>query len=103
MNRTHPLLAAWMAAVLLGIAGCIASAPPPVATETRWVGVNRDNAVASARDDAHRRYGELVTGDVDVQRRGGCWIVELRRSNGGGLRYAISAQDGSIRERSTFQ
>jgi hypothetical protein len=35
--------------------------------------------------------------------RGGYWVVELHATNGYGLRYAISARDGSIRERGMVQ
>lgn len=94
-------------ALLTGAAGCSPKSPPPAApdgpVEAASAPVSRDSAVMSARQDAYYRYGELAGGGVDVQRRGGFWIIELRRAQGGGLRYAISANDGSIRQRSTFQ
>jgi hypothetical protein len=93
------------AALLAGAAGCSSAARAPLAPEDEAedLSVSRETAEASARQDAYYRYGELAGGGVDVQRRGGFWIIELRNAHGGGLRYAISADDGSIRERTTFQ
>jgi hypothetical protein len=103
--RTFPVALA--AALLAGATGCSSATPTPAApdapAEAAGAPVTRDSAVLSARQDAYYRYGEVAGGGVDVQRSGGFWIIELRRAQGGGLRYAISANDGSIRQRSTFQ
>jgi hypothetical protein len=65
--------------------------------------LNRADAIASAREDALRIYGSGWGAQVDAQYQGGFWVVELRAPTGYRLRYAISARDGSIRERNMIQ
>lgn len=96
----HDLVAVVFAAIALAT-GCQAATNEPAAAPER--SVTREEAVASARQDAYLRYGAVAAGEAQVQRRGVFWVVELHRPEGGGLSYAISAQDGSIRQRSTFQ
>ena len=107
--RTSPVACILTVAVIaaaLAAAGCDGAAPPP-RTATQVSGTSRHtdrrSAIASAQRDAALRFGELAVAGVDAQRMGGVWVVELRGANGGGLRYAISTQDGSIRERSAFR
>lgn len=91
------------AALLAGAAGCSSAAAPPAdPSEDRADPLTREAALASARQDAYQRFGARTEG-MGTHRRGDYWVIELRREDGGGLRYAISAEDGSIRERSTFQ
>jgi hypothetical protein len=104
--KTHtPTLALVLSALFApALGGCASSSAQDAArapTEAR--DVNRAGAIASARQDAVRSYGDGWVAAVDAQYRSGFWVVELRAANGAGLRYAISARDGSIRERNTFQ
>src|SRR5262245_40104113 len=88
----------------LALAGCGASSTPDEArSPSEAHDVNRAGAIQSARQDASRSYGDGWIAAVDAQYRAGFWVVELRAANGAGIRYAISARDGSIRERNTFQ
>jgi hypothetical protein len=90
-------------------AGC-EDAPPvrtPVSSVVR-VGepagvVTRSIAVDTARTDAVARYGSGWIASVDAQQYGRFWVVELRASNGKGLRYTISTADGGIKQRNLFQ
>lgn len=96
----------WIVLVLglAALAGCeppqpAASAPAPVREE----GVDRTTAIQHAQRDAAFRHAELQIARVDAHRQGGFWVVELTSPTGSGLRYTISAQDGSIRQRNMFQ
>jgi hypothetical protein len=82
------------------LAGCEAAPPPSSPHEVREI--NRNTAISSAKLDASVNYN-LSPSNVFAQRFGGFWVVELRAPSGQGLRYAISARDGSIRERSALQ
>jgi hypothetical protein len=88
-----PLLGACAAAT--GPEDTHASAPPRE--------LSRADAIASARQDATRSYGDGWAAQVDAQYQGGFWVVELQARSGYRLRYAISARDGSIRERNMIQ
>jgi len=88
----------------LTLAGCAGSSTPDEArapSETH--DVNRAVAIQSARRDATRSYGDGWIAAVDAHYLGGFWVVELRAATGAGIRYAISARDGSIRERNVLQ
>jgi hypothetical protein len=96
----------WIALVLglAALAGCeppkpAASAPAPVHDDA----LDRTTAIQHAQRDAAFRYSELQVARVDAHRQGGFWVIELTSLNGSGLRYTISAQDGSIRQRNMFQ
>lgn len=95
------------ATAIVGCADAPTGAQPATAVEGRAAAepkpVDRVQAIQSARTDASMRYRELWVADVGAQRVGLFWIVELRSPTGSGVRYAISSQDGSIRERNTFQ
>src|SRR5262245_36222766 len=95
------VLSALFVSALGGCASSSAQAGARAPSEAR--DVSRAGAIASARQDAVRSYGDGWVAAVDAQLRGSFWVVELRSANGAGLRYAISARDGSIRERNTFQ
>ncbi len=86
-------------------AGCESAPPARTSADAGEAArhVDRQAAIESARRDAALRFRELWVSGVDAQRMGAYWIVELHGANGGGLRYAISSQDGSIRQRSAFQ
>src|SRR5262245_19597370 len=100
--RRHDLAFALVAA--LAAAGCHSSAPANAPTEAASPrALTREAAIASARQDAYMRFGEVAPSAVQAERRGEFWVVELRRSDGAAVSYAISAEDGSIRQRSTIQ
>ena len=65
--------------------------------------LSRTEAIASARQDASRTYGNGSGALINAQYANGYWVVELVASNGATLHYAISARDGSIRERAMMQ
>ncbi len=65
--------------------------------------VSREVAVKTARSDAATHFQAPSVNATNAQRTGPYWVVELRTPNGTGLRYAISRQDGSIRQRDSFQ
>ncbi len=97
-----PLLFSLLAAA--GLAGCDAQKPQPqVPAAASQDGVTRTAAIQNAQRDAAFRYAELPIARVDARRLGGFWVVELTSNTGPGLRYTISALDGSIRERNMFQ
>ena len=80
--------------------GCAESAPEaetPVQVEQQ--SLKREDAIARARHDAALRYGAIAGGEAITNRAGDFWIVELRGLGTGSVRYTISSQDGSIRER----
>lgn len=97
---------ATLAALLLAalVSGCAADPPPRAAqAEEQVVEINRTHAIRAARSDAAARYGEGWIAWVDATQIGRYWLVELRTVDGKGMRYAISTNDGSIRQRSVFQ
>jgi hypothetical protein len=98
----RPALFSVAALALVGAAGCATEAPAR-APQTAMRSVGRGDAIAEAQQDAAQRFGERAAGVQQAMRVGGLWIVELHRQSGGTLRYAISTQDGSIRERNMFQ
>jgi hypothetical protein len=95
-------------ALLLGLAllsGCEAQKPPssPQQAQAQPDSITRATAIQSAQRDAAFRYSEVRVARVDARRQGGFWVVELTSMTGSGVRYTISALDGSIRERNMFQ
>jgi hypothetical protein len=100
----HPtiILALVLSSITLG--GCAATAAPEEAqAAAKPRELNRADAIASARQDATRSYGDGWTAQAGAQLQGGFWVVELQARTGYRLRYAISARDGSIRERNMMQ
>ena len=83
--------------------GCAAGGAPEASAPSTPRGLNRADAIASARQDAASNYGDGWGGDAQAQLAGGYWLIELHAKTGYRLRYAISAHDGSIRERSMTQ
>jgi len=101
-HQAFTLVCAGLLAAALG--GCAASSAPDEARAPAHAReLNRDDAIASARQDAARSYGDGWGKQANAQYSGGYWVVELHAANGYGLRYAISASDGSIRERGMVQ
>ena len=94
------LLALVCSAILCACA--TTSAPSEVrAAEPR--DLNRSEAIASVRQDASRTYGSGSGTLINAHYANGYWVVELLASNGATLHYAISARDGTIRERAMMQ
>lgn len=91
----------------LGLAalGCEPPRPPSAASPAaeRPASLDREAAIQHAQRDAAFNYAEVQVARADARRHGGFWVVELTSPTGSGLRYTISAQDGSIRQRSLFQ
>src|SRR5580704_5935615 len=97
-----PLVLALLGIPALG--GCASTSSPSEANAPAPVReLNRADAIASAKHDASSNYGDGWGAEVQAQLTGGFWVVELRARSGYRLRYAISARDGSIRERSMVQ
>jgi hypothetical protein len=101
--RISPLLSALALAAF--VCGCEAEPPPraPLASSSADADaeITRDAAVKMARTDASTRFRELGgISFVNAQSLGRFWVVELHASSGQGLRYAISRNDGSIKQRS---
>jgi hypothetical protein len=90
-------------ACALGGCGATSSADGTGRTPAVARQLNRADAIASARQDALRNYGSGWGTQADARYQSGFWVVELQAATGYRLRYAISAQDGSIRERSMVQ
>jgi hypothetical protein len=107
MNNSTAALAfvlAFLSAPFLG--GCTSAVGPEDARAPEQEvarELSRADAIASARKDASRSYGDGWDTQVNAQYRGGFWVVELHATSGYTLRYAISARDGSIRQRSMVQ
>jgi hypothetical protein len=93
---------AFFAVVAATTCGCEAQ-PAPRAPSSVEAEVTRDAAIRLARSDASVRFGSNWIAFVAAQNLGRFWLVELRAQSGAGVRYAISTNDGSIRERSLFQ
>lgn len=103
-RRLTGILVSLLALAAVPLAGCDAPKPQaqaPVAAASD--SITRQSAIQSAERDARFRYAELAISRVDARRLGAFWVVELTSQTGSGLRYTISANDGSIRERNTFQ
>lgn len=96
-------LALSLSLALAALAGCDAPKPAPRAATQAPRELTREAAIQNAQRDAAFRYAEVSIARVDARRLGGFWVVELTAVNGSGLRYTISALDGSIRGRNSFQ
>jgi hypothetical protein len=104
MNTLRPLLVLVLSTLCASaLGGCAASAPEEASAPAQARELNRADAIASARQDASRSYGDGWGTQANAQLSGGYWLVELHAASGYWLRYAISARDGSIRERSMVQ
>lgn len=103
-RRYAGILVTFLSLTTLALAGCDAQKPPAQAPASAASdSVTRATAIQFAQRDAAFRYSEVAIARVDARRHGGFWVVELTSQTGSGLRYTISANDGSIRERNTFQ
>jgi len=78
-------------------------APRAPLEEVQAPEITRDVAVSEARRDAAVRFRDLRVSFVNVQPVGKFWVIELRDPVGRGVRYGISRNDGSIRERTTLE
>lgn len=86
------------------VSGCDAPKPhPATAVEAQPSELSKSAAIQNAQRDAAYRFADVQVAHVDARRQGGFWVVELMSTSGAGLRYTISALDGSIRQRNTFQ
>ncbi len=104
MKHPSPAQALLIFVFSLGPAGCgAAGAAAADATRAEPAEVSRELAVNTARSDAARHFQATSVAATDAHQTGPYWVVELRTANGTGLRYAISRQDGSIRQRDSFQ
>jgi uncharacterized lipoprotein YajG len=96
-------------ATLALAAGCAPQQPPssagvsPSREAAAHDSVSRTTAIQNAQRDAAFRYAEVQIARVDARRQGAFWVVELVSTNGSGVRYTISAHDGSIRERNLYR
>lgn len=88
---------------LAPLAGCASTVDEDPNTAATPRELSRTDAIASARQDASRSYGNDWGAAPVAQYRGGYWVIELHARSGYTLRYAISARDGSIRERNMVQ
>ena len=96
-----PTLLPFIATVLF--CACATTSSPTNVRQAEVRDVNRTEAIASARQDASRTYGNGPAELLNVQYANGYWVVDLLASNGATLHYAISARDGTIRERAMMQ
>jgi hypothetical protein len=104
MNLPSPARALSFFLFSLGVSACgaaEATSRGPAPSEPPEV--SRELAVDMARSDAARHFQVLSVVDTAAHQAGRYWVVELRTQSGRGLRYAISRQDGSIRQRASFQ
>lgn len=99
--KSLPVVVAVVASLACGCGAEPAPKAPPSTEVAREV--TRDVAIRLARSDAALRFGGSSFTSVAAQNLGRFWVVELRAQTGAGVRYAISANDGTIRERSLFQ
>jgi hypothetical protein len=106
MKQATPLITLFSLVSLVTVLaplGCAASGAPEASAPSTPRELNRADAIASARQDATSNYGDGWGGSAQAQLSGGYWLIELQARSGYRLRYAISAHDGSIRERSMVQ
>jgi hypothetical protein len=94
---------AFVAVVFFAFASGCEAQPAPRAPASAGAEITRAAAIRTARSDAAARFGVDWVATVAAQNFGRFWVVELRAQSGAGVRYAISTNDGSIRERSLFQ
>lgn len=83
--------------------GCGAEATSVGAAHAEPAEVSRESAVNTARSDAATHFQATSLALTEAHRTGPYWVIDLRTANGVGLRYAISRQDGSIRQRGNVQ
>lgn len=87
------------------VLGCEAE-PPPRAPDAASAEpeITRDVAVKMARTDAATRFRDFGTVSfANAQSLGRYWVVELHATSGQGLRYAISRNDGAVKERTMIR
>jgi hypothetical protein len=87
----------------LHLAACAATSASSEGSAATPAEISQREAVSRARSDAAARFQTLAVASTVAQQAGSYWVVELRDPSGAGVHYAISRQDGSIRERRSFQ
>jgi hypothetical protein len=98
----HPS-AILLSSIAITLTACATASTPDADAPAAHRDLNKADAIASARNDAQQSYGKGWGTQVDAQYQGGFWVVQLYGAGGYRLRYAISARDGSIRERNMMQ
>ena len=78
-----------------------ATSAPATPVPTREL--SREQAISFAYGDAARSLRMTDVASVSVTRTGAFWVVDLYGQRGNGVRYAITAADGTIRERRWMQ
>jgi hypothetical protein len=102
-SSAQALLIFFFSLVSPALAGCGAEATSAGAAHAEPAEVSRESAVNTARSDAATHFLATSVASADAHMTGPYWVVDLRTANGVGLRYAISRQDGSIRQRGNVQ
>ncbi len=104
MHLPSPAHALFALLLSLGITACGgAEATSRGSAQSEPPEVSREIAVTTARSDAARHFQASSVAKTVAHQAGPYWVVELWTPSGRGLRYAISRQDGSIRQRASFQ
>jgi len=83
--------------------GCETAPAPRAPSPAEPPEITRDVAVDMARRDAAVHFRELGVSLANVQRAGRFWVIEFRGPGGRGVHYAISRNDGAIKERTVVQ
>ncbi len=101
--RTLLIVTALLTATLA--CGCEDTPAPraPSTEDAQAAEITRDAAIDMARRDAAVRFRDVRISFANAQPAGRFWVIELRGAGGHGLHYAISKNDGTIRERSMVQ
>jgi hypothetical protein len=99
--RILPLIPALLAAAF--VAGCEDAPAPRAPTQAEAPEITKDVAIDMARRDIATHFRDLGVSFVNVQPVGRFWVLEFRGPSGHGLHYAISRNDGSIKERTVVQ
>jgi hypothetical protein len=86
------------------LAGCEDTPPPNTqAAAAPEREISRDQAIWTARGDAAMSLRIVDLTGMNVSRSGAFWVIDLYGQRGQGVRYAIAAADGTIRERRLTQ
>ncbi|MEP7125223.1 MAG: hypothetical protein ABJE95_30110 [Byssovorax sp.] len=102
-SSAQALLIFVFALVSPALTGCGAGATSGEPAVARPAEVSRESAVNTARSDAATHFLATSLASTEAHLTGPYWVVDLRTASGVGLRYAISRQDGSIRQRGNVQ
>ena len=83
--------------------GCADAPAPNGPAQVAEREMSRDQAIDEARYDAAASLRLVDVANVQAMRSGAFWVVDLTGQRGEGVHYAITASDGSIRERRVLQ